>query len=298
MILKKGQKTLDMVQDFYNKNPFPDFDINKYSSREDFNEHIGWYYKLLDLYIPQNEKIGDIGCGTGQFACYLAMRGRHVTGVDFSKHAISKAEELRNKLAITTVYFKRLNLFELDLPDRSFAYTFCNGVLHHTPDPYRGFTELVRITQCCGYIIIGLYNTYGRMIFNLRKLIFKRRLKIDEKLKQNLIKKIVGTGESDEKKLKSWFYDQCMNPHETTHTIGEVMKWFRKNNVSYVSSIPDIKVLGKKFDQHHIRLNSNPFHSKTSKWPNGFANLLKQFIWMFTQKDTGGYFVMIGKKEC
>ena len=36
----------------------------------------------------------------------------------------------------------------------------------------------------------------------------------------------------------AWLKDQYKNPHETSHTLKEVLSWFDKNNIEYISSIP------------------------------------------------------------
>src|SRR5258706_7448171 len=35
----------------------------------------------------------ELGCGVGRISCFLAKRGTHATGVDFSQVAIGKARE-------------------------------------------------------------------------------------------------------------------------------------------------------------------------------------------------------------
>ena len=49
----------------------------------------------------------------------------------------------------------------------------CNGVLHHTADPYGGFRGLLPLLKPGGHIVIGLYNTYGRLMTDLRRSIFR-----------------------------------------------------------------------------------------------------------------------------
>ena len=38
------------------------------------------------------------------------------------------------------------------------------GVLHHTKSARQAFKELVKVTKPGGYIVIGLYHKYGRII--------------------------------------------------------------------------------------------------------------------------------------
>ena len=45
--------------------------------------------------------------------------------------------------------------------------------LHHTKDPYGAFKILVKSLKPNGYILIGLYNKYGRLRTLIRRYIFK-----------------------------------------------------------------------------------------------------------------------------
>ena len=87
------------------------------------------------------------------------------------------------------------------------------------------------------------------------------------------------------KQKNSWFLDQYKNPSETTHTIAEVLKWFKKNNIQYLSSSP---------------INFNPedklFEKKEMK--SDFKLFLAEFLQAFNLRQIyeGGFFVIIGKK--
>ena len=37
----------------------------------------------------------------------------------------------------------------------------------------------------------------------------------------------------------AWIQDQYEHPQESLHTIDEVMSWFKKNNIDFISSIPN-----------------------------------------------------------
>ena len=66
--------------------------------------------------------------------------------------------------------------------------------MHHTKDPYGAFKILIRSLKTEGYVLVGLYNRFGRLRTIIRKYIFKifgrkfiekidptlRNLKLDE----------------------------------------------------------------------------------------------------------------------
>jgi len=298
-LVSKKNNISKKVHEFYNQNPFPDFDINKYTSCEDLKDRATWFYKLLDLYIPIDKNIIDAGCGTGQFTCFLAIKGRKVLGVDFSEKSLKKADFLKDKLDIPAVRFLKKDLLDSDLHKESFDYTFCCGVLHHTPDPYLGFKNLVKITKPGGFIIIGLYNRYGRVLHKFRQFLIRRIIKSKQTTKNSFIKKQLVVLENDHQKIDSWYADQYINPYESTHTIGEIFKWFQKNGISYINSFPPIELFKSISNAKFTRFKPNPFLKiKSSNFQLcGFSNLLKQLGWIITMNNAGGYFIVIGKKQ-
>jgi len=73
--------------------------------------------------------------------------------------------------------------------------------------------------------LIGLYHKYGRVFTDIRRFIFRmtnNRLRfLDTRLndtKLNIARK------------EAWFKDQYKNPHESKHTISEILEWFKKSD--------------------------------------------------------------------
>lgn len=67
--------------------------------------------KLADLIegeIPKSDypKILDLGCGRGRHSITLADRGYHVTGVDLSKQAITKAIQIASEKELSNLHFQ------------------------------------------------------------------------------------------------------------------------------------------------------------------------------------------------
>jgi SAM-dependent methyltransferase len=286
-----GDPVLGVVNAFYEANPFPGFDPGKYEVRDDLVERASWYARRVDAEIPFDASVVDVGCGTGQLACFLALKQRRVLGIDYSQHSLGLAQLLAERLALPTVEFRRLNLLDWDLPANAFDFVFCNGVLHHTSDPVGGFRNLVRITKPGGRLIIGLYNRYGRLMLLARRRLVALLSRIDPGAKDRAIRKQLTTHDSDDAKRNTWYADQYEHPHESTHTVAEVLEWFRNNGVSYVSSFPKIEL----FDPGSKRI----FRPRSvAAWRNGpVAHGLVQLSWVLTQNAGGGYFVLVGQKQ-
>jgi SAM-dependent methyltransferase len=285
------ERVLRTVNVFYEENPFPGFDLSKYKTKEDLGRQASWWAHKLDGEIPFDADVIDVGCGTGQLACFLGLKGRRVMGVDYSQHSLELAESLRDKFHLANVRFQRENILELSLPDESFDYVFCNGVLHHTSDPYGGFRHLVRIARPGAFIVVGLYNSYGRLMLHVRRRMVRLRMKLDPGAKDRALKKQLVRLENDPEKRRTWWADQYEHPHESTHTVDEVLGWFARNSLSYVSSFPKAELLSSSEVEKVFkpRRAARLFNS-------GAAHVLVQLAWIATQNAGGGYFVMVGQK--
>jgi 2-polyprenyl-3-methyl-5-hydroxy-6-metoxy-1,4-benzoquinol methylase len=286
-----AERVLEVVNEFYEANPFPGFDPGKYETRRDLVTRASWYARRLDAEIPFEASVIDVGCGTGQLACFLAIKGRRVLGVDYSQRSLALAQALKERLALASVEFERDNVLDWDRPAESFDYVFCNGVLHHTSDPYGGFRNLVAITRPGGRIVVGLYNRYGRSMLRVRRRVVRLLSRVDPKAKDRAIRKQLVELEEDEAKRHTWYADQYEHPHESAHTVAEVLRWFRENDVEYVSSFPKIEPFGST-----PRRIFRP--REVAGWRSGsLAHLMVQLGWIVTQNSGGGYFVLVGRKR-
>lgn len=287
-----GTRVLQVVNEFYEANPFPGFNPGKYETRDHLTARASWYAKRIDAEIPFGASVIDVGCGTGQLACFLALKERRVLGVDYSQHSLDLARTLKERLALRHVEFQRVNILDWNLPPNAFDYVFCNGVLHHTSDPYGGFRNLVAITKPGGMLTVGLYNSYGRLMLLVRRRVVKLLSLFDKHAKDRAIKKQLVELEDDDAKRRTWFADQYEHPHESTHTVGEVLDWFGRNGIDYVSSFPAIELFGAGGTKRIFRARN------VAKYRTGpVAHVLVQLAWILTQNAGGGYFVLVGRKR-
>jgi SAM-dependent methyltransferase len=81
---------------------------------------------------PGDLRVLDSGCGQGELSVYLACRGLTVVGVDISRAACAKAEQLAAAMGVTeTCTFFCGDLASLPLPDSSIDYIIGHAALHH-----------------------------------------------------------------------------------------------------------------------------------------------------------------------
>ena len=279
------------VQQFYNRVPFPGFDINRYNSYLDLYKNANSYARKLDYQIPYSASVVDVGCGTGQLSCLLSLKDRRVVGLDFSDASLRKARMLAEKLGLKNVRFEVADVMELSEPECSFGYIFCNGVLPCTSDPYRGFKNVIKYGESGSYVILGLYNHYGRLFLKLKQFFHNKIYRLSASGQQRATAVLHGESEADKEKDYSWFLDQYEHPLEITHTVGDVLKWFRENELDYVNSIPPIGLFKKNKNFSNI---FGVIDRKISL-PNLWKQYLTQLKWIISLRNTGGFFIMVGR---
>ena len=271
------------VKSFYMKTPFPNYDDDEtsVSLREKATNQI--YVQLLDNQISYTGKILEVGCGTGQLSNLLAMtKTRTVFGADLSINSLKLADKFREKNRIRNLKFIQMNLFQPVFKAEMFDVVICNGVLHHTSDPFTGFQSISKLVKKGGYIIIGLYNKYGRAFTDFRRSIFS----ISGDSLQSLDSRLRDTNLTDNKK-HTWFTDQYKNPHESEHTFDEVLDWFEKTEFEFVNCIPSIS--GKP-----ITPDTKLF--ETSRKGTKLKRFSVQLGMAFSDKE-GGFYTMIARKK-
>jgi len=194
------------------------------------------------------------------------------------------AQQFKEDNQIDNVAFLQMNLFRPVFKPESFDLVISNGVLHHTSNPFLGFQSILRLLKKGGFIVVGLYNTYGRVSTDIRRLIFRasgNRFKLlDPRLRD------MGVGDVVK---HTWFMDQYKNPHESKHTIGEVLKWFDQNGVEFVNSIPKSKAF-EPFTIEDKLFSPNDRGRRIDRF-------LVQFGSMLRGGKEGGFFTMIGRKK-
>jgi len=96
----------------------------------------------------------DAGCGGGRYARLTGSHGARVIGVDLSA-AVDKAAAVCALLP--DVLIVQADLLDLPLAEAAFDFVYSIGVLHHTPDPRRGFAQIARRVKPGGRLAVWMY---------------------------------------------------------------------------------------------------------------------------------------------
>lgn len=183
----------------------------------------------------------DAGCGTGEYACWLASRGAHVTAIDLSDGSLQEARNYAKEAGIEGVHFEKRSVLRTGFPDASFDFVYCTGVLHHTPDPFGGLAELCRVLRPSAKILVSLYNSFGFFPREVRRRIarilggedLERRVRWGRRLFPFTARRLV-KGEHNDSQVA--LYDYFAIPHETLHSVGEVLGWFDQLGLEFIGS--------------------------------------------------------------
>src|SRR5206468_9226644 len=105
-------------------------------------------------------KVGlDVGCGAGRHVNQATGLGAEVIGLDLS-HAVDSAARLNR--GNPRAQFVQGEVTRLPFRSGVFDFIHSLGVLHHLPDPERGFQRLIPALKAGGSIFIWAYQRTRR----------------------------------------------------------------------------------------------------------------------------------------
>jgi 2-polyprenyl-3-methyl-5-hydroxy-6-metoxy-1,4-benzoquinol methylase len=272
------------VSEFYEHTPFPNYNsfdtLNTFIARAQNSV----FADMLRQDIPIGAKVLEVGCGTGQLSNYLAATGMcEVIGSDMSMNSLRLGSKFASANDIPGINFMQMNLFRPSLQENSIDIVISNGVLHHTYDAKKAFMSVSKLVKPGGYFLVGLYNTIGRLSTDarrmLRRIIGDQALYFDSVLRRSL----------DPEKRRAWIADQYDHPHETKHSISEVLEWFDEAGFSFVSSIPSVSQGLQLLPGDSLFTPQDP-GSRIERFYTELGLLAMS-------GNEGGLFIMIGRKN-
>jgi 2-polyprenyl-3-methyl-5-hydroxy-6-metoxy-1,4-benzoquinol methylase len=213
------------------------------------------FARRLDESIPYNTDVLEVGCGTGNLANFLGVSCRRVIGTDSSLDSLRQAERFRREHALHRVRFVQMNLHQPCFRAEAFDVVVCT-MLHHTADPRGGCASLARLVRPGGYIVLGLYNRMARIVPGMRRALAAGR--------------------------------RPRPQHESTHTIGEVLEWFRDSELSFVSADPPRTTEENRMERGSL------FEPASTSWT--LDHFLAQARQLLTGSRHDGMFHMIAQK--
>lgn len=273
----------EVVKAFYEETPFPDYDDFDSVASLAKKARQGIFARMLDQQLPPGIRIVECGCGTGQLSNFLSIANRTVFATDMCMNSLRLGQSFAREHQLERVHFMQMNLLRPFLRPESFDLVICNGVLMTLSEPFAGFEAISKLVRPGGYVLIGLYHRYGRLITDARRLVFRitgdRFLSLDPVLRN---------AEVSSAKKRAWLVDQYKHPRETKHTIAEAVHWLKKSGFSFVKSVPRTKLFQPISDADDLFEAESP--------GNALERLLVELGMAFRGSREGGFFTVIGRR--
>lgn len=108
----------------------------------------------------KERRVLEVGIGAGTDFMQWVKADAHAVGVDYTREAIE------NVIHRLSVYEKKAPILQADAENLpfcadSFDLVYSWGVIHHTPDTWRAFDEIVRTVRPGGQVKLMLYNRHS-----------------------------------------------------------------------------------------------------------------------------------------
>ncbi|MBK1633634.1 hypothetical protein CKO31_23395 [Thiohalocapsa halophila] len=191
-------------------------------------------YPPLKPLLRQGTQMLEVGCGSGWLSHAAAVhQGADVLGIDFNPVAVERARAVGEALG-SSARFEVADLFLLR-PTAPSEVVVSLGVLHHTNDCHAALRHVLR--HCVapgGHAFIGLYHGPGRAPFLRHFRELRERGATEEELFAAY--RALHPSLADDVHARSWFRDQVLHPHETQHTLAELMPLLTEEGMTLVST--------------------------------------------------------------
>ncbi len=121
-------------------------------------KRLNFIIKSLELSVPSDGYILDVGCGNGVISQNLGKLGYRVKGIDVSDNAIQKAIEDN---PFPNVTFEVISAEKNTYPENTYDAIICSEVLEHLEQPDLLLKELYGALKNDGILIVTVPNGLG-----------------------------------------------------------------------------------------------------------------------------------------
>jgi 2-polyprenyl-3-methyl-5-hydroxy-6-metoxy-1,4-benzoquinol methylase len=145
----------------------------------DATNNTPWHNLLRQHLDPERDLSGkrvlEIGCGRGDFTCWLARqsyRPAEIVAADFAATAVVKGRSYAASQGLSGITWEVADIQAIKHVDESFDTVISCETIEHVPDPKQAVRELARVLKPGGRLILttpnyfgvyGLYRAYMRL---------------------------------------------------------------------------------------------------------------------------------------
>ncbi len=233
----ESESIASKVSTFYKELPFNFHGTDESAAAAIRHPSVETSYPDLHRYLTDRREIRvlEVGCGAGWLSHGLSYHyGAKVHSIDLCQKAIDRARRLAGPLGTGgDVTFEVDDIFKF-ASDERFDLGLSMGALHHTADAKSALACMVDRLRPDGHVYVGLYHKPGRRVFleEMWRLVETK----GEEAAFATYRQLDGIHSADETLARSWFRDQVLHPHETQHTLKEVVDWFDEFNLELVTT--------------------------------------------------------------
>ena len=215
----------------------------------------------------RNRWVLDAGCGSGRLTRTLAPLAGAVVGLDLAPTIDLVA---RHDQPLPNLHLVQGNLLHIPLADNSFDVVWSSGVIHHTGDAARAFTNLARVVRPGGRLYVWVYSSEKMSLYKYIRdaLRVSHRLPPDVlfylcyalapplkmyhagKLALRRIRNLpVTPRERQEGRIRTIafeLHDDLSPRFQSRHTREEVLGWFRAAGLEDLVVVGDVGVRGTR----------------------------------------------------
>lgn len=122
------------------------------------------------------EKIVEVGCGTGKFTIPLAKAGKKVIAIDYAEEMLDIVREKASHQGLADrIELRHGDIENLDIKSNSAKAVLSIAVLRHFEDETKGLSELTRILDDSGILIIDYLSSFFFKPYDLLKRTFTNK---------------------------------------------------------------------------------------------------------------------------
>jgi len=285
-------KVSNIVQSFYMDNPYPKWKSTKVGSID-----ITKFELKSELSFSSSSHVLFAGCGTGQQIISFAISNPkvNITAIDLSPYSLNFARLMSKKFNIKNVYFKVLDILDINKLEKSFDLIVCTGVLHHMAVPQDGLVALEKVLNPNGTMFLAYYSQAARVpLSDIKKDILTSLAVTEEKITKDDLRKWRASLNANQKdsllyNLGDFFYlnglyDLLFHPQQSEYNLLDLNEMLKHCGLKFevMNQEPISKELNDKinnFNKPTTTLKTiNFWHRFELENPSTFKNMYQFFV--------------------